>query len=66
MSLMTITQHALLHNFHTSNLIFEEIIFLKVLSMQPLPPAIATDASPFTFNTPLTEEMHAVKDNSEK
>jgi len=27
-SLMTITQHALLYNFHTSNLIFEEIFFL--------------------------------------
>lgn len=36
-SLMTITQHALLYNFHTSNLIFEEIFFLKFLSMQPLP-----------------------------
>jgi len=35
-SLMTITQHALLYNFHTSNLIFEEIFFLKFLSMQPL------------------------------
>ncbi len=34
--LMTITQHALLYNFHTSNLIFEEIFFLKFLSMQPL------------------------------
>jgi hypothetical protein len=33
---MTITQHALLYNFHTSNLIFEEIFFLKFLSMQPL------------------------------
>jgi hypothetical protein len=29
------TQHALLYNFHTSNLIFEEIFFLKFLSMQP-------------------------------
>jgi len=34
-SLMTITQHALLYNFHTSNLIFEETCFLKFLSMQP-------------------------------
>jgi hypothetical protein len=33
---MTITQHALFYNFHTSNLIFEEIFFLKFLSMQPL------------------------------
>jgi hypothetical protein len=33
---MTITQHALLYNFHTSNLFFEEIFFLKFLSMQPL------------------------------
>jgi hypothetical protein len=35
-SLMTITQHALLYNFHTSNLAFEEIFFLKFLSLQPL------------------------------
>jgi len=34
---MTITQHALLYNFHTSNLIFEEIFVLNFLSMQPLP-----------------------------
>ena len=33
---MTITQHALLYNFHTSNLFCEEIFFLKFLSMQPL------------------------------
>jgi len=33
---MTITQHALLYNFHASNLKFEEIFFLKFLSMQPL------------------------------
>ena len=31
-----ITQHALLYNFHTSNVIFEEIFFLKFLSLQPL------------------------------
>ena len=30
------------------------------------PPAIATDASPFTSNTPLTKATHAVEDNSEK
>jgi hypothetical protein len=30
------------------------------------PPAIATDASPFTPNTPLTEATHVVEDNSEK
>jgi len=33
---MTITQHAHLYNFHTSNLIFEEIFVLNFLSMQPL------------------------------
>jgi len=34
--LMTITQHALLYNLHTSNFIFEEMFLLKFLSMQPL------------------------------
>ena len=45
-SLMTITQHALLYNFHTSDLIFEEIFFLKFLSMQPLVWGFASHESP--------------------
>jgi hypothetical protein len=33
---MTINQHAHIYSFHTSNFIFGQIIFLKILSMQPL------------------------------
>jgi hypothetical protein len=35
---MTITQHAHIYSFHTSNFIFGQIIFLKFLSKPPLPP----------------------------
>ena len=33
---MTINQHAHIYSLHTSNFIFGQIIFLKILSMQPL------------------------------
>jgi hypothetical protein len=53
-SLMTITQHALFYNFHTSNLIFEEIFFLKFLSMQPLLKAgTATAMETATMTAPM-------------
>ncbi len=32
---MTITQHAHIYSFHTSNFIFEQIIYLKFLSIPP-------------------------------
>ena len=33
---MNVTQYTSIHNFHSSNLIFKELIFLKFLSMQSL------------------------------
>jgi hypothetical protein len=33
---MTINQHAHIYSLHTSNFIFGQTIFLKILSMQPL------------------------------